>query len=112
DEAGLDRSGVFITSAVKCRPPGNRQPSHNEVEACRPYLVAQISLIDPRVVCLMGNVAAYTILGVRGIGSLRGRLFDGRFLPTYHPAAVLRDRRLMEGFVSDLRAAKRAASRI
>lgn len=105
-KAGLDRKEVFITSVVKCRPPKNRKPKRWEIEACNPYLKAQIELVNPEAVCLMGNVAAQTVLGSQGIASLQGKVFQDRFLVTFHPAAVLRNRNLMDAFVSDLKRAK------
>ncbi len=101
-QAGLDRSEIFITSVIKCRPPNNRKPMKKEMSACLPFLLAQMEIVKPKVVCLMGNTAAAAILGRQGIKSLRGRLWQERFLVTYHPAAVLRNRNLMGEFVSDL----------
>jgi DNA polymerase len=106
-EAGLERSEVFITSVIKCRPPENRKPKKGEVDLCRPYLQAQMDLIHPRIVCLMGNTATQAVLGMQGVTTLRGKIQQDRFLVTYHPAAVLRNNNLMEEFVSDLRMAKR-----
>jgi len=105
-KAGLERKEVFITSVVKCRPPKNRKPKRCEIDACRPYLKAQMEMLNPKVVCLMGNVAAQTVLGSQGIASLRGKIFLDRFLVTFHPAAVLRNRNLTDAFVSDLEIAK------
>jgi len=104
-DAGLRRSEVFITSVVKCRPPKNRKPKHSEIAACHPYLEAQMKMLNPEVVCLMGNVAAQAILGMQGIAALRGRILHDRCLVTYHPAAVLRNKNLMDDFVSDLKKA-------
>jgi DNA polymerase len=101
-QAGLDRSEIFITSVIKCRPPNNRKPMKKEMSACLPFLLAQMEIVKPKVVCLMGNTAAAAVLGQQGIKSLRGRLWQERFLVTYHPAAVLRNRNLMGEFVSDL----------
>lgn len=106
-EAGLERSEVFITSVIKCRPPENRKPKKGEVDLCRPYLQAQMDLVHPRIVCLMGNTATQAVLGMQGVTTLRGKIQQDRFLVTYHPAAVLRNNNLMEEFVSDLRMAKR-----
>jgi DNA polymerase len=103
DESGLTRSEVFITSVVKCRPPENRKPKKAEIVSCLPYLKAQIELVRPKIIGLMGNTAAMAILGQQGIASLRGRVIRDRFLVTYHPAAVLRNRNLMGEFVSDLK---------
>ncbi|MCX6668442.1 MAG: uracil-DNA glycosylase [Methanothrix sp.] len=105
-EADLQRYEVFITSVIKCRPPDNRRPKRHEIETCRPYLEAQMKVLNPRVVCLMGNVATQAVLGKQGVTSLRGQIWQDRFLVTYHPAAVLRNRNLMKDFVSDLRKAK------
>jgi len=106
DEAGIDRSEIFITSVVKCRPPDNRRPTKKEMEACRPYLEFQIELTRPKVVCLMGNVATRAVLNLEGVTSLRGRVFREIYLVTFHPAAVLRNGNLKEAFISDLLAAK------
>ncbi len=105
-EAGLKRSEVFITSVIKCRPPDNRKPKRYEIEACHPYLEAQMKMLGPRIVCLMGNVATQAVLGMQGVTSMRGQILRDRFLITYHPAAVLRNGNLMTDFVSDLKKAK------
>jgi uracil-DNA glycosylase len=102
-QAGLKRANVFITSVIKCRPPQNRKPKKAEIDQCRPYLQAQIDILHPKIICLMGNTALLAILGRQGIKSLRGQIFQDRFLVTYHPAAVLRNRNLMNDFVSDLK---------
>jgi len=73
EEAGLQRSEVFITSVIKCRPPDNRRPKSHEIESCRPYLEAQMMMLNPRIVCLMGNVAIQAVLGKQGVTSLRAR---------------------------------------
>jgi DNA polymerase len=104
--AGLDRRDVFITSAVKCRPPENKMPKAREIEACHAYLQAQMAALEPEVICLMGNTASKAVLGKNGIAMLRGKILDNRFLVTYHPAAVLRNRNLMEAFISDLKKAR------
>jgi uracil-DNA glycosylase family 4 len=87
---GLDRSDFFITNTVKCRPPKNRPPRTLEVNTCTSnYLFEQIELINPRLVMLLGSVAAKKMLGVRSINEARGRVIerDGRrFLVGYHPA--------------------------
>lgn len=94
EEMGLDRTSAYIANVVKCRPPQNRDPRPEEIEACRPYLEEQISLIDPSVVVTLGNFSSKLLLDTTiGITKLRGRAYDwgGRVLvPTLHPAAVLR----------------------
>lgn len=104
-QAGLERSKVFITSVIKCRPPQNRKPKKAEIDQCRPYLQAQIDILHPKIICLMGNTATLAILGRQGVTILRGQILQDRFLVTYHPAAVLRNRNLMNDFVSDLKMA-------
>jgi DNA polymerase len=91
----LAREDVFICNVVKHRPPGNRNPAPDEVEACSPYLVRQIELVRPKVILTVGNFAAQTLLGTKlGIGKLRGHvhLYHGvPLVATYHPAALLRN---------------------
>lgn len=111
EELGRDRSSVYITNVVKCRPEGNRDPLADEVAACRPYLVEQLDLIRPRVVVTLGNFASKLVLQTTtGITRLRGRVheYPGRsgegqpvVVPTYHPAAALRGAASVE---ADMRA--------
>lgn len=92
---GLTREEVYIANIVKCRPPGNRDPLPEEVAACRGYLEQQIDLIQPRVIVLLGKVAAQTLLGTDlTLGRMRGqwyRVRDVETRVTYHPAALLRN---------------------
>jgi uracil-DNA glycosylase family 4 len=94
EELGLHRSSCYIANVVKCRPPNNRDPRPEEIEACRPYLQAQIELIDPLVIVTLGNFAMKLLLGTQeGIRRMRGRAYPygrGHLVPTYHPAAALR----------------------
>jgi DNA polymerase len=87
---GLDRTDFFITNTVKCRPPKNRTPRALEVKTCTSnYLFEQIELINPRLVMLLGTVAAKTVLGVKSINEARGRVVkqgERKFLVGYHPA--------------------------
>jgi DNA polymerase len=93
-ELGIDRSRCYIANVVKCRPPGNRDPLPGEIEACRPYLEAQLDLIRPAVVVTLGNFATRLLLDTsEGIRKLRGRSYpfrSGHLVPTFHPAAALR----------------------
>lgn len=109
EEAGIDRSRIFITNVVKCRPPENRRPYRGEVDACRIYLDSQIELLRPKAVILMGNAAARAVLDAEGIAELRGRVHRGRFIVTFHPAAILRNGNLREAFVADLRGGRAMA---
>ncbi|MBW3556770.1 MAG: uracil-DNA glycosylase [Actinobacteria bacterium] len=94
EEIGLTRDRFYIANTVKCRPPGNRDPLPAEVSSCRPYLEAQLEIIDPKVVVTLGNFATKLLLDTtEGITRLRGRTYPyrrGTLVPTFHPAAVLR----------------------
>jgi DNA polymerase len=95
---GLTRDDVYIANVVKCRPPGNRDPEQEEIDACAPWLDRQLELVRPRVIVTLGNFATKLLLRTKdGITKLRGRNFpfsragiDAVLLPTLHPAAVLR----------------------
>jgi uracil-DNA glycosylase family 4 len=91
----LQRTDVYICNVLKHRPPGNRNPMPDEVQACSPYLLRQIELIQPRVIVAFGTFAAQTLLNTReGIGKLRGKVHKYYGVPlvvTYHPAALLRN---------------------
>ena len=90
---GLKREDVFIANVLKCRPPQNRNPLPEEIEACKPYLVRQLEIIKPRIVCTLGNFATQTLLAKRvSITSVRGKPTQvGNYFvfPIYHPAAAL-----------------------
>jgi uracil-DNA glycosylase len=95
---GLSRKEVFVANVLKCRPPGNRDPQPNEIESCRPYLHRQVELIEPRVVCTLGNFATKLLTGSpTGITRVRGTPQVHQLgrrtvfvLPLFHPAAALR----------------------
>ena len=91
----LTREQVFICNVLKHRPPGNRNPRPEEVEACSPYLIRQLELIQPKVIVAFGTFAAQTLLQTKaGIGQLRGLVHRYHGIPlivTYHPAALLRN---------------------
>ena len=92
---GLRREDVYIANVVKCRPPGNRDPQHDEIEACKHFLADQIRLVDPKVVMTMGNFSTKLLLKTQtGITRMRGNVIPwwGRVvIPTFHPAAALRN---------------------
>jgi uracil-DNA glycosylase len=104
DEIGLARKQVFIANVLKCRPPGNRDPRPQEIEACRSYLHRQVELIEPRVIATLGNFATKLLTGSRvGISRVRGtpqlREIAGRtvfLMPLFHPAAALRTPSLVD----------------
>ncbi len=118
EDIGHNRQTVYIANVVKCRPPGNRDPRPDEIAACRPWLERQLELIDPKVVVTLGNFAMKLLLDTtEGITRMRGREYpfrDGRavLIPTFHPAAVLRQRGdALARTRADLVAAKRAMAR-
>lgn len=92
---GLARKDVYICNVIKCRPPGNRDPLLPEIEMCEPFLLAQLDIIKPRVICALGSFASQTLLKseVR-ISRLRGQFRDYNgipLMPTYHPSYLLRN---------------------
>lgn len=94
EELGMDRSQCYIANVVLCRPPQNRDPKPDEVEACRPWLDAKLELIAPSVVVTLGNFATKLLLETNeGITRLRGQAYPfrgGHVVPTFHPSAALR----------------------
>ena len=91
----LDRKDVYITNVLKCRPPDNRDPQEHEIRECEHYLKEQIALIRPTVICALGRIAAQWLLQTNApLATLRAGeyYYEGiRILPTYHPAALLRN---------------------
>ena len=108
-EVGLARSDVFITNVLLCRPPGNRDPRPEEIETCKPYLHRKIELIEPKLICTLGNFATKLITrSQRGITGVHGRPqvheLGGRTVrvyPLYHPAAALRSTKTLEELRAD-----------
>ncbi len=92
---GLQREDVYIANVVKCRPPENRLPEKDEITTCSPFLMRQIDVIKPKVICTLGSCSAQMLLQTtQGISKLRGEWFDFRdskLMPTYHPAYLLRN---------------------
>jgi len=111
----LAREDVFICNVVKHRPPGNRNPTPDEVVACSPYLARQLELVRPKVILTVGNFAAQTLLGTTlGIGKLRGKvhLYHGvPLIATYHPAALLRNQAWKRPTWEDVQLARRILDR-
>ena len=106
----LPRERVYICNVVKCRPPQNRKPAQDEMDACVPYLYRQLDLIRPKVILAMGNTAAETLLNTKqSLGSLRERVHQFRGMPlivTYHPAALLRNPHWKKPTWDDVRIAR------
>ncbi len=92
---GLERRDVYICNILKCRPPNNRNPEPDEIAACEPFLIRQLEVLNPVVICAMGKFAAQTLLKTdTAISLLRGRFhsYHGiKLMPTYHPAYLLRN---------------------
>jgi uracil-DNA glycosylase len=97
----LTEEDVFIANIVKCRPPGNRTPTQDEMDACRPYLMEQIRMVDPRIILLAGASAVRGLIGdKRGITKIRGEWieWEGRLcMPVFHPAYLLRNQSREKG---------------
>jgi uracil-DNA glycosylase family 4 len=108
-EIGLSRKDVFVCNTLKCRPPGNRDPLPDEIDTCKPYLHRQVELIEPKVICTLGNFATKLVTrSNRGITSVHGRPqvheLGGRTVrvyPLYHPAAALRGTGTLEQLRED-----------
>ena len=104
--AGIDRESLFITNVVKCRPPGNRTPTPEEMLMCGDYLEAQLLLLKPRIVVCLGNTPLKWLLKTsEGITALRGRWFDWRgiqLFPMFHPSYLLRNDSRQKGSTKDL----------
>lgn len=105
-KAGIERSQVFITNIVKCKPPNNRVPKEDELTACRPYLDRQIALIKPKVICILGRTAYSSLLGGSSITANRGKILKRagqKYFLTFHPAAVIYNKGLLSVLEADLK---------
>jgi len=118
-EIGLRREDVFITNVVKCRPPNNRDPKEDEVEACRPFTEAIIELVSPKIIVTLGNHAGRFLVEGYGGGKWRGitaehgrvrkvkvRNIEVIVVPTYHPAAALYNPKLLPTIQNDFKILK------
>lgn len=103
--AGIDRDSVYITNVVKCRPPNNRVPSVAERDTCKEYLQKEISIIKPKVICVLGNTAFNSVLGGAEITKFRGKVVrkDNQiYFLTVHPAATIYNQELIRVLESDI----------
>ena len=104
---GIDRDSVYIANVVKCRPPANRVPEEDEATACLDYLRNQVVLVRPKIIVLLGSTALKNICGKDyGITALRGKWIEKKgilYMPTWHPAALLRDENKKIEFWKDLK---------
>lgn len=118
ESAGLSRNEIYIANVIKCRPPNNRDPEPDEVDTCKPFLLQQIQLIQPKLVCSLGNWATQTLLEKKvGITKVRGQaipLKEFVLFPLFHPAAALHQGSLLQPLREDFKKLKeyldRAAS--
>jgi uracil-DNA glycosylase len=106
---GLQRSETFICNVVKCRPPGNRNPEPDEMAACHPFLMAQLSVLRPKVICTLGNIPLRALFGaeVPGITRSRGKRMEWQGIPvypTFHPSYLLRNDSAKKPAWEDLKA--------
>ena len=110
---GLKREEVYIANIVKCRPPQNRTPEADEAQACLNYLRNQVILVKPKIIVLLGSTALKNILGEEyGITASRGKWVEKKeilYMPTWHPAALLRDENKKIDFWKDLKLVKQKA---
>ena len=104
---GIKREDVYIANIVKCRPPNNRDPEKDEIIACLDYLRNQVMLVKPKIIILLGRIALQNILGEEyGITASRGKIIERKgiiYIPTWHPAALLRDETKKIEFWNDLK---------
>jgi len=104
---GINRESVFICNIVKCRPPGNRNPTPDEINTCSPFLLKQLEILNPRLIVTLGNIATKTLLPeASGIMRMRGRLSSFRgipLIPTFHPSYLLRNPSALELVWNDMK---------
>jgi DNA polymerase len=115
EKNGIMRESVYITNVVKCRPPNNRVPTDEERLKCKEYLEKEIQIINPKIICVMGNTACSSILGQGEITKNRGKIIkkDGRmFFLTFHPAATIYNQELIQLMDQDIAALAKALEEI
>jgi len=103
--AGITRDAVYITNVVKCRPPSNRVPSTTERESCHEYLKEEISIIKPKIICILGNTAFNSVLGGSEITKYRGKIVrkdNQLYFLTIHPAAIIYNQKLIDVLNGDI----------
>jgi len=105
EEAGISRDEVYITNIVKCRPPNNRVPNTDERDTCKEYLKQEISIIKPKLICILGNTAFNSILGGSEITKFRGKVVrkdNQLYFLTVHPAATIYNQKLIDVLKKDI----------
>ena len=105
ESAGVSREDVYITNIVKCRPPKNRIPTSTERETCQDYLKQEISIIKPKIICILGNTAFNSLLGGSEITKFRGKIVlkdNQLYFLTVHPAATIYNQELIKVLNKDI----------
>ena len=106
ENAGLTRNNVYITNIVKCRPPNNRVPNDIEKSMCNNYLEEELQIINPKIICLLGNTSFYSILGGKEISKNHGQIIyknNRVYFITFHPAATIYNQKLLDVFKNDIK---------
>ena len=107
DALGINREDVYIANIIKCRPPNNRDPEPDEIQGCMNYLRNQVIIVKPKIIVLLGRIALQNILGKEyKITASRGIWVEKKgilYMPTWHPAALLRDETKKIDFINDLK---------
>jgi len=106
ENSGLARNDVYITNIVKCKPPKNRIPNYEEKTMCSNYLEHELSIINPKIICLLGNTAFNTILEGNEISKNHGKLIykeKRMYFVTFHPAAIIYNQKLEKVFKNDIK---------
>ena len=106
ENAGISRDDIYITNIVKCRPPSNRVPKTNERETCQEYLKQEISIIKPKLICILGNTVFNSILGGSEIMKYRGKIAQKNeqlYFITIHPAATIYNQKLVDVLKKDIK---------
>ena len=116
ESAKIKRKEVYITNILKCRPPENRNPQKREIESCTPYLLEQIKIIKPKVICTLGNFSTAFIFRqyglenkIKGVSRLHGKFFKSgktMIIPFYHPAVVVYNNKMKKILIKDFLALK------
>ncbi len=119
EKTGISRKNVYVTNLIRCRPPKNRKPMKNELNACSKYLERELKFITPKIIAPLGNTALYAIMRKYGlkpskIGDIHGKIFetespwgDVMIIPLYHPAAALYNKNLLELIEEDFKKLKK-----
>ena len=104
--AGFVREDIYITNVVKCRPPNNRRPNKQEMESCATYLQKELEIIQPKIICVLGNTAFGSLLGGKEITKNRGKIMRKHgylYFVTLHPAAIIYNQELRQILKEDLK---------